>query len=67
MDSKILFGNFIAISHDGKFYRERINISDESFTITAPTKLLEFEMTKNRITIDRRENKKETAIEGNTI
>jgi hypothetical protein len=36
MGPKILFENFIAINHDGKFYGECINISDESVTITAP-------------------------------
>jgi hypothetical protein len=37
MGPKILFGNFIAINHDGKTYGECINISDESVTITAPS------------------------------
>jgi hypothetical protein len=33
---KMLFGNFIAINHDGKIYEKCINISNESVKMTVP-------------------------------
>jgi hypothetical protein len=35
MGTKILFGTFILINHNGKLYGECINVSDESVIITA--------------------------------
>jgi hypothetical protein len=68
MSLKILFGNFIAINDDGKVYRQCINISDESVTITVPiVQLLQCKTIIKQNTVVRGEIKKEVAIEKETL
>jgi hypothetical protein len=68
MGLKILFGNFIAINHDGKIYGECINISYESVTISAPiVQLIQCETIIKQNTVDRGEIKKEASIKEETI